>query len=244
MKLTLFSYYATVEYKVFNFLFRVISFSFIVFVSGCTTSPPQNLDDVCDIFDEYYDWYSAAKEVEKKYGIPIGVSMAFIHQESRFVEDARPPREWFLWIFPGSRPSSAYGYTQALNGTWSEYQKNTGQWSADRDDFIDAVDFVGWYNQKTIKRTGIKKHDAYRLYLAYHDGAGGYLQGTYKKKPWLMKVSRKVDRRAKMYNRQLIQCRSTLDSGWLWRTLFGSNKFDSMRDHKFTRLAADSAPLN
>jgi hypothetical protein len=229
---------------VFNFLLRVISFSLIVFVSGCTTSPPQNLDDVCDIFDEYYDWYSAAKEVEKKYGIPIGVSMAFIHQESKFVEDARPPREWFLWIFPGSRPSTAYGYTQALNGTWSEYQKNTGQWSADRDDFIDAVDFVGWYNQKTMKRTGIKKHDAYRLYLAYHDGAGGYLRGTYKKKPWLMKVSRKVDRRAKMYNRQLVQCRSTLDSGWLWRTLFGSNKFDSMRDHSFARLAADSAPLN
>jgi hypothetical protein len=229
---------------VFNFLLRVISFSIIVFVSGCTTSPPQNLDDVCDIFDEYYDWYSAAKEVEKKYGIPIGVSMAFIHQESKFVEDARPPREWFLWIFPGSRPSTAYGYTQALNGTWSEYQKNTGQWSADRDDFIDAVDFVGWYNQKTMKRTGIKKHDAYRLYLAYHDGAGGYLRGTYKKKPWLMKVSRKVDRRAKMYNRQLVQCRSTLDSGWLWRTLFGSNKFDSMRDHSFARLAADSAPLN
>ena len=228
----------------FNFLLRVISFSFIVFVSGCTTSPPQNLDDVCDIFDEYYDWYSAAKEVEKKYGIPIGVSMAFIHQESKFVEDARPPREWFLWIFPGSRPSTAYGYTQALNGTWSEYQQNTGQWSADRDDFIDAVDFVGWYNQKTMQRTGIKKHDAYRLYLAYHDGAGGYLRGTYKKKPWLMKVSRKVDRRAKMYNRQLVQCRSTLDSGWLWRTLFGSNKFDSMRDHSFARLAADSAPLN
>ena len=227
----------------FNSLVKVMSLSLIIFVAGCTTTPPQNLDDVCDIFDEYYDWYNAAKEVEKKYGIPIGVSMAFIHQESKFVEDARPPREWFLWIFPGSRPSSAYGYTQALNGTWSEYQNNTDQWSADRDDFTDAVDFVGWYNKKTIKRTGIKSHDAYRLYLAYHDGAGGYLKGTYKKKPWLMKVSRKVDRRAKMYNRQLVQCRSTLDSGWIWRTLFGSNSFDLIRQQKFARLAADPAPL-
>ena len=227
----------------FNSLVKVMSLSLIIFVAGCTTTPPQNLDDVCDIFDEYYDWYNAAKEVEKKYGIPIGVSMAFIHQESKFVEDARPPREWFLWIFPGSRPSSAYGYTQALNGTWSEYQNNTDQWSADRDDFTDAVDFVGWYNKKTIKRTGIKSHDAYRLYLAYHDGAGGYLKGTYKKKPWLMKVSRKVDRRAKMYNRQLVQCRSTLDSGWIWRTLFGSNSLDLIRQQKFARLAADPAPL-
>jgi hypothetical protein len=228
---------------VFNALLKVMVLTLLLSIVGCTTTPPQNVDDVCEIFDEYYDWYSASKEVEKKYGVPIGVTMAFIHQESRFVEDARPPREWFLWIFPGSRASSAYGYTQALDGTWTEYQRKTDQWSADRDDFTDAVDFIGWYNSRTIKRTGIKSHDAYRLYLAYHDGAGGYLKGTYKKKPWLMKVSRKVDRRAKMYNRQLIQCRSTLDSGWLWRTLFGTHQLDSIRQKKFARLAADSAPL-
>lgn len=213
---------------------------------ACTTTPPQNLDDVCDIFDEYYDWFNAAKEVEKKYGIPIGVTMAFIHQESKFVEDARPPREWFLWIFPGDYPSTAYGYTQALNGTWREYQKDTGQWSADRDDFIDAVDFIGWYNIKTIKRTDIKKHDAYRLYLAYHEGAGGYLRGTYKNKPWLKKVSRKVDRRARMYNQQLVQCRETLESGWFWRTFFGSNKVDSSnyRYKKFASLPAGPASIH
>ena len=213
---------------------------------ACTTTPPQNLDDVCDIFDEYYDWFNAAKEVEKKYGIPIGVTMAFIHQESKFVEDARPPREWFLWIFPGDYPSTAYGYTQALNGTWREYQKDTGQWSADRDDFIDAVDFIGWYNIKTIKRTGIKKHDAYRLYLAYHEGAGGYLRGTYKNKPWLKKVSRKVDRRARMYNQQLVQCRETLESGWFWRTFFGSNKVDSSnyRYKKFATLPVGPASIH
>ena len=97
----------------FNSLVKALSLSLLVVIAGCTTTPPQNVDDVCEIFDEYYDWYSASKEVEKKYGVPIGVTMAFIHQESRFVEDARPPREWFLWIFPGSRASSAYGYTQA-----------------------------------------------------------------------------------------------------------------------------------
>lgn len=204
-------------------MYKYLPLFVLFFMTGCTTAPPKNVDDVCDIFDEYYDWYNASKAVEQKYGLPIGVTMAFIHQESRFVEDARPPREWFLWIIPGPRKSSAYGYTQALDGTWYDYQKDTGLWGADRDDFEDAVDFIGWYNQRTIKRTGIKKHDAYRLYLAYHDGAGGYLKGTHKKKPWLLKVSRKVESRAKMYNRQLLQCRDTLESGWLWRTLFGEN---------------------
>lgn len=213
----------------------LLLFFSLILLAACTTTPPKNLDNVCDIFDEYYDWYNAAKEVENKYGVPIGVTMAFIHQESKFVEDARPKREWFLWIFPGSYPSTAYGYTQALNGTWREYQNDTGQWSADRDDFTDAVDFIGWYNAKTIRRTGIKKHDAYRLYLAYHEGAGGYLRGTYTQKPWLIKVSRKVERRANMYNQQLLQCRETLESGWLWRTLFGNKKSDSL-DYRYKNL--------
>lgn len=203
---------------------------------GCATTPPHNVDDVCEIFDEYYDWYNASKQAEENHNIPIAVTMAFIHQESKFVEDARPPRDWFLWIFPGAYPSTAYGYTQALNGTWREYQKKTGQWSADRDDFVDAVDFIGWYNAQTNKRTGIKRHDAYRLYLAYHEGAGGYLKGTYKNKKWLMDVSRKVERRAKMYNRQLLQCRETLESGWLWRTLFGDNQSHGLYQRKFASL--------
>lgn len=229
--------------KVFRF---GIALSLLILLVGCATTPPQNVENVCDIFDEYYDWYSASKQAEKNHGIPIGVTMAFIHQESKFIEDARPPREWFLWIFPGSYPSTAYGYTQALNGTWFEYQKHTGQWSADRDDFVDAVDFIGWYNAQTSKRTGIKKHDAYRLYLAYHEGAGGYLKGTYANKPWLIDVSRKVERRANMYNGQLIQCRDTLESGWLWRTLFGNNESNNFRDRnkKFASLTAGAASIN
>lgn len=231
--------YQVVVLRMFR-LFLILPLSFLLW--GCATAPPQNVDNACEIFDEYYDWYSASKQAEKNHGIPIGVTLAFIHQESKFIEDARPPREWFLWIFPGSYPSTAYGYTQALNGTWREYQKNTGQWSADRDDFVDAVDFIGWYNSQTSKRTGIKKHDAYRLYLAYHEGAGGYLRGTYKNKKWLVDVSRKVDRRAKMYNRQLLQCRDTLESGWLWRTLFGENEnqYERFDRRKFAGLKTGS----
>jgi hypothetical protein len=193
----------------------------VLLLAACSTPQPKNIGDVCEIFDEYYDWYNASKAVQKKYGIPISVSMAFIHQESKFIDDNRPPREWFLWIIPGPRPSSAYGYAQALDGTWNEYQKSSGNWGADRDEFEDAVDFIGWYNQRTVKRTGIKPHDAYRLYLAYHDGAGGYLRGTYKKKAWLMGVAKKVERRSKLYQRQLVSCQETLESGWFWRTLFG-----------------------
>ena len=41
--------------------------------------------------------------------------------------------------------SSAYGYAQALEGTWDDYRKDTGRRGADRDDFADSSDFIGWY---------------------------------------------------------------------------------------------------
>lgn len=204
-------------------LFSATVVTFVMLLAGCSTPQPKNINNVCDIYDEYYDWYNASKAVRKKYGIPESVTMAFIHQESKFIDDNRPPRKWYLWIIPGPRPSSAYGYAQALDNTWEEYMRSTNQWGADRDDFEDAVDFIGWYNAKTIKRTGIRSHDAYSLYLAYHEGAGGYLRGTYKKKDWLKKVARKVEQRAASYQRQLTGCQEHLDSNWFWRTLFGTN---------------------
>jgi len=147
--------------------------------------------------------------------------MAFIHQESKFIDDARPPWEWFLWIIPTGRASSAFGYAQALDGTWLEYQRQTGNWGADRDEFEDAVDFIGWYNHKTLVRNRVDPHDAYSLYLAYHEGQGGFERGTYKKKKWLLNVARKVEKRSRMYQQQLQGCKSELDDDRFWRSIFG-----------------------
>ena len=197
------------------------SLMFMMSLSGCSVAPPKNINNVCSMFDEYYDWYNAAKEVERRYKIPEAVSMAFIHQESKFIDDNRPPRRWYFGFIPGRRPSSAYGYAQALDGTWDEYRRLTGQWGADRDDFEDAIDFVGWYNQRSAKRIGVPRHDAYNLYLAYHEGAGGFLRGTHKKKPWLLKVASKVQRRSNQYQKQLTRCRKSLEKGKFWRSIFG-----------------------
>ncbi|GAA6133804.1 membrane protein [Oceaniserpentilla sp. 4NH20-0058] len=190
-------------------------------VVACSTSPPKNINNVCEIYDEYYDWYLAADDVYERWRVPQHVTMAFIHQESKFVGDARPPWEWFLWIIPTGRASSAFGYAQALDGTWYEYQKKTENWGADRDDFEDAVDFIGWYNHKSLIRNKINPHDAYSLYLAYHEGQGGFSRQTYKNKPWLLKVARKVEKRSNMYRRQLQNCQKELDDSRFWRSVFG-----------------------
>jgi hypothetical protein len=132
--------------------------------------------------------------------------MAIIHQESRFQAKAKPPRTTCLWIFPGPRPSTAYGYSQALDQTWDKYKQSAGNWGADRDDFADSVDFVGWYCNVSHAKCGIAKNDAYNLYLAYHEGHGGFCRKTYRKKAWLRSVAGKVASSARIYAKQLASC--------------------------------------
>lgn len=186
------------------------------FLGGCTSTPPKHLSNACSIFDEKDDWYKDAKKASKRWGIPIATNLAIMHQESKFVSKAKPPRTKFLWIFPGPRKSSAYGYSQAKDETWDWYKRESGHGGADRDDFDDAIDFIAWYNHITVKRNKVKPTDTYNLYLAYHEGHGGFSRGTYKKKAWLIGVAKKVDRLARSYSVQLNKCEDRLDSSWWW----------------------------
>ncbi len=193
---------------------RCLLLVLVLITAGCTTLPPKHIDNVCHIFDEKDSWYKQAKKASKRWDSPIPILMAIMHQESRFVAKAKPPRTKILWIFPGPRKSDAYGYAQVKDATWDWYRKKSGHRGADRDDFDDAVDFVAWYNLQSHKTNGIAKNDAYHLYLAYHEGHGGFSRKTYASKGWLKGVARKVASRADTYSRQLKSCEKRLNSGW------------------------------
>jgi len=180
--------------------------------AGCAATRPTQLNDVCAIFSEKPDWYEEAHDAYVKWGVPIPLQLAVIHQESHFESDVRPPRTTFLWVFPGPRPSSAYGYGQVLDATWDEYQETSGGMFADRDDFGDVVDFIGWYGAAGERRYGIPKTDPYAFYLAYHEGHTGYLRGTYRKKRELQAIAAEVARRTQRYARQLGDCEISLSS--------------------------------
>lgn len=188
----------------------------IVFLAGCATSPPSQTDDICEIFREKSGWYEDARKSRSHWDVPISVMMAIMHQESRFVATAKPPRKKIFGVIPGPRPSDAYGYSQAKDDTWTWYQRSSGNYGADRDDFGDAIDFVGWYNDMSNKQNGIAKDDTFRLYLAYHEGHGGYAAKSYQSKGWLVDVARKVDRRANTYNTQLRGCVAELEEEKWW----------------------------
>lgn len=192
----------------------------LALLAGCASAPPSQPNDICAVFREkdgwFDDWYEAANDAESHWEIPIPVMMATLHQESGFRAKAKPPRRKILWIIPWTRPSSAYGYAQVLDETWTVYRRSTGNGGADRDDFGDAIDFVGWYHDSSARKLGIGRSDAKALYLAYHEGHGGYSRGTFKKKKWLVDVATKVDGKAKSYQKQLAGCRKDLDGAWWW----------------------------
>jgi hypothetical protein len=190
---------------------------FSLMLSGCFSTPAVKVGNICNLMDEEVSWYRAIKASEKKYGAPAHVQLAIIYQESNFASDAKPPREKLFGVVPWFRPTTAYGFAQAVDDTWEWYKLKTGNKDADRDDFDDAADFVGWYMAQSSKRSGVAMSDAYNQYLAYHEGHGGFDRKSYKKKPWLIKIAKKVDGNAKRYKRQLKQCASALDSNRVWR---------------------------
>jgi len=182
----------------------------MVLVAGCGSSnfsAPRNLDSACSIVNQRPGYLKAFKATERRWGVPVAVQMATIYQESKFIGNARTPLRYTLGVIPMGRQSSAYGYSQALDATWDEYRRDTGRRSAKRDNINDATDFMGWYMNLTRDRNGIPLNDARNQYLAYHDGHTGYRRGSYRAKPWLVRIAGEVGNRAVMYNQQLRSCR-------------------------------------
>ncbi|MDC0237036.1 transglycosylase SLT domain-containing protein [Gammaproteobacteria bacterium] len=194
---------------------RLVVLVFVV--SGCASTPPEDPDDVCEIFAEKPKWYRAVDASYKWWGIQPSTLMAVAHKESSYVPDARPPRRKFLWIFPGRRPSSAYGYAQATDETWDDYLRDRGRRFADRDDFDDAVDFIGWYLNRASRELSIPQTNVQHLYLAYHEGLSGYRRGTWKRNQWLRNAAARVSATAAIYEAQLRSCRSRLSKRRWWR---------------------------
>ncbi|MDG1936995.1 MAG: transglycosylase SLT domain-containing protein [Paracoccaceae bacterium] len=187
---------------------RMLCMTFLIGSCGILSSgsAPRNLDDACSILQQRPHFHKAFKSTEKRWGVPVNVQMAIIHQESRFRSNAKTPMRYFLGIIPRGRQSSAYGYAQALDGTWNEYKQSTGRFVVRRSNISDATDFMGWYMAETKRRNRISLSNAKNQYLAYHEGQTGYARGSYRKKSWLLKVANKVDRRSSMYRRQLKGC--------------------------------------
>ena len=184
-------------------------FLFLFFFIFSCSSIPKNTADGCSIFSERYLWYKHAKKAEQKWGTPIYLQLAFIKMESDFDWLARPERLKIFKVIPYRRPSSSFGYSQAVKGTWKQYKEETNNKLATRTRFKDSVDFIGWYTNKTEKLLKISKKDAFRQYIAYHEGWGNYKK--YKEKPKVILLAKKVQQQPDKYKSQLNKCSKSLN---------------------------------
>ena len=190
--------------KNYNKFFIILFFLLI----GCS-SIPKNTSNSCSIFNERYFWYKYTKKVEEKWGTPIYIQLAIIKMESDFDWLAKPPRSKIFKVIPYKRPSSSFGYSQAVSGTWEQYKKETGNKLATRARFKDSVDFIGWYTNKTETILKISKKDAFKQYLAYHEGWGNFK--NYKKNKKVIGIAKKVERQSNIYKKQLSKCKNSLN---------------------------------
>ncbi len=195
-------------------IFAMVLFVILTGLMTCNSTPPSRPDDICEVFREKSGWYKDARRAQKRWGLPVSVGMAFVHKESAYVAGAKPPRGKILWVIPWRRPSSAYGYAQATDDAWGEYLQETRGFFRERDDLGNALDFIGWYNDRSHRRLGIAKNDAYNLYLAYYVGPGGYARGHHRKQPAVQEYARRVSARSQRYAGQLSRCAKKLNRGW------------------------------
>ena len=112
-----------------------------LFLSSCSSVPkyPQN---ACKIFGENYLWYKAIKKSSKTYGAPIDIILAIVKKESGFKRFAKPPRHKLFKVIPYKRKSSSLGYSQAIKGSWKDFQNETNNPLALRTRFSDSVNFI------------------------------------------------------------------------------------------------------
>jgi len=181
---------------------------FLFFISACSTNT-LNTTNSCQIFDKRYLWYKHAKKAQQKWGTPIYIQLAIIKAESDFDWLAKPPRQKLFKVIPFKRPSSSFGYSQAVKGTWEQYKNETGNKLATRARFKDSVDFIGWYTNKSEKILKISKKDAFKQYLAYHEGWGNFKY--YKKNKKVVRLAKKVQKQSNIYKNQLLKCRNSLN---------------------------------
>ncbi|AQX19107.1 hypothetical protein BA1379B_013090 [Bartonella sp. A1379B] len=179
-------------------------------LGSCSIKPPVQINNACAILaqkDSFFNnWRKAAKNAELLHGIPMPIILATIRIESNFRHNARPPRKKLLGFIPWKRPSTAYGYAQALDETWDHYVRSTGKVFAWRTNFADTADFIAWYHRQSVRRNNISPNDAYNLYLNYHMGHGAYARYRGPSSANIAKKAKYVESLSRLYNQQLKAC--------------------------------------
>ena len=201
--------------KILNSIKTKLIYLFIFFLLDSCSSVPKYPLNACKIFGENYLWYKSIKKSSETYGAPIYVILAFVNKESGFNRWAKPKRTKIFKVVPYKRPSSSFGYSQAVKKTWELYKTETNNPLALRTRFKDSVMFIGWYIRKTNKINNIPLNDSYRLYLNYYLGWGNYSKKIYKTDKKAIIFAKSVEKQSNIYKNQLRECQKNLNNKYI-----------------------------
>jgi len=172
----------------------VLAFVMLLGEAVGTANAASNLDNACSLFRERIGWFTIANDASKKWDVPVPAILSVMYHESRFKADA------------STKTTTAFGYAQALDGTWEQYKTATKASSARRTSFADSVDFIGWYMTETEQKIGVPLDDVKAQYLTYHQGRSGYRSKRWMKKPDLIKIANAVVKLSETYEEQMYEC--------------------------------------
>ena len=184
------------------------------FLVSCSSVPkyPQN---ACKIFGEKYFYLKHTRAASKKWGVPISTILAVINKESGFRRFAKPPRYKIFKIVPYRRPSSSFGFSQAITSSWDLYKKENNKPLALRISYRSASDFVAWYLWKANKINNVSLKNTRDLYLNYYLGFSAYKNKAYRTDKKALIFAKGVEKQAKIYKNQLQECKSILNKSYI-----------------------------
>lgn len=157
--------------------------------------------------------------MQQCWGVLVQVLMVMMYQEFFFKYDVLLLCYYFFGFIFWGWVSFVYGYVQVKDEIWVDYKCEVGGWGVSCDDFVDVLDFMGWYIQKSQWVNGVFKWDVYGQYLNYYEGWGGYCNCSYDVKLWLKNVLQKVQFCVLLFGVQYCSCQQELlCGGWFWQS--------------------------
>lgn len=157
----------------------------IVILSGCFGSTVKQNLQICEELDDTDDWVEPAMLAQKKYGTPLALSLALLE-------------------LPLSELDKKHVRPRAAD--WDEYRIRSERWDASPNSPEDAIDFIGWFTQQTVKRNKIGWQNVKEHYLALRLGHGGLQRFDQALYADLALQAKGVELRAKRWSGELNSC--------------------------------------
>lgn len=175
----------------------LISFALV----GCFGSGAKHVEpDICELLDENDEWLKPLANAQANYGTPVSLTLALLEQ-----------------------PLSEFDKAHVLPRTadWDEYRVRTENWAASPRNIEDAVDFIGWFSQESIKRNKLSWSNVSAHYLSYRLGHGGYHRYDAEKYPELKMKADKIQQQSHKWQQSLKRCQlQWRDESWFSKLKF------------------------